>query len=348
MPSVTVTTSSASYPVVMGHNLPFGELLRERWTGGRVCIISDDRVFSLYGELTLKSLRDMGYQVCSFTFPNGEASKNLSTLTDILHFLATEGVTKADLLCALGGGVVGDITGFAAAVYLRGIPFVQLPTTFLAAIDSSVGGKTGVDLPMGKNLVGAFHQPLAVFCDTELLKTTPPEVFADGMAEAIKYGVIADEALFRKLSSKQYDLTEICHRCVEIKASVVGQDEFDTGLRRILNFGHTAGHAIEALSDYRIPHGHAVGVGMVMMARAAESFGLAETPCAQAIVEALTAHGLPTRTDFSPQEIAARALSDKKRLGDRIFLVIPRRIGHAVPHPIPVRELETWMRKGVQ
>ena len=238
----------------------------------RIAVLADDTVASLYLDTVTAALEDAGFAVCSHIFPSGEGRKNLSTLTELLEFLASEHLTRTDCVAALGGGVTGDMAGFAAAVYLRGIRYVQLPTTLLAAVDSSVGGKTAVDLTAGKNLAGAFCQPAAVICDTDCLKTLPPDVFADGAAEAVKTGVLSDEALFALFEDGTLtaDPGEVIARCVAYKAGVVERDEKEQGERKLLNLGHTVGHAIEKCSGYVIPHGHAVAAGLAVIARAAD------------------------------------------------------------------------------
>ena len=229
----------------------------------RVAVITDSTVALLYLETVLQSLEQAGFATCSHVFPAGEGHKTLSTLSDLLEFLASQHLTRTDCVAALGGGVTGDMAGFAAAVYLRGIRCVQLPTTLLAAVDSSVGGKTAVDLTAGKNLAGAFSQPAAVLCDTDCLKSLPADVFADGAAEAIKTGVLCDETLFALFEDGTLtaDPGEVIARCIAYKAGVVERDEKELGERKLLNLGHTVGHAIEKCSGFTIPHGHAVAGG---------------------------------------------------------------------------------------
>ena len=341
-----------SYTVSIGPGLlsGCGGRIREAVGLCRAAVITDSTVAPLYLDTVTASLRDAGFPVGSFVFPAGEENKNLSTLSDILEFLAGEHLTRTDCVVALGGGVTGDMAGFAAGVYLRGVRCMQLPTTLLAAVDSSVGGKTAVDLRAGKNLAGVFSQPAAVLCDTECLKSLPADVLADGAAEAIKTGVLCDESLFELFDTDRLhtDLTEMIARCVAFKGSVVEQDEFDTGLRRTLNLGHTAGHAIEKCSGYAIPHGHAVAIGMVLIARAAEKLGWCEVPCADRIAAVLKRNSLPVSTEYGPAELADAALADKKRTGGDITLVIPRRIGDCFLKKIPVTELETVFRAGLE
>jgi len=341
-----------SYSVSIGPGLlsGCGERIREAVGLCRAAVITDSTVAPLYLDTVEESLRNAGFSVSSFVFPAGEEHKTLSTLSEILEFLARERLTRTDCVVALGGGVTGDMAGFAAGVYLRGVRCVQLPTTLLAAVDSSVGGKTAVDLRAGKNLAGVFFQPAAVLCDTDCLKSLPADVFAGGAAEAIKTGILCDESLFDRFDTDQLQagLSEIIARCVAFKGSVVEQDEFDTGLRRTLNLGHTAGHAIEQCSGYTIAHGHAVAIGTVLIARAAEALGWCETPCADRIAAVLARSGLPVSTTYGAGELADAALADKKRTGGDITLVIPRRIGECFLKKIPVAELEAVFRAGLE
>jgi len=343
--TLKVNAGSGSYPVVIGERLDFGKLAIDVCKACSVVIVSDDNVFPLYGESVVESFVSAGFKVESYRIKSGEASKTMDTVSELLHFLATHEMTRSDILVALGGGVVGDITGFASAVYLRGIGFLQLPTTVLSAVDSSVGGKTGVDLPEGKNLVGAFHQPLAVFCDTGTFATLAKTVYSDGMAEVVKHGMIADAEMLAMLG--EMTDCEICKRNVEIKAAIVEKDEFDTGIRNLLNFGHTVGHAVEVLSGYGVSHGNAVAIGMTVITRAAEKSGLTESPCLDVLIKELKRLRLPTECDYSASEIVSAALRDKKRFGDVITLVIPKRIGHAELYKMPVDRLEDFIAKGL-
>ena len=351
MTSVTVR-ASRSYDVQIGAGLlaNAGNALAALLPPPRsVMIVSDDTVFSLWGETLANALSDAGYTVKSFVFPHGEASKNAETLLSLWQALAKEGLTRTDCLAALGGGVVGDMTGFAAATYLRGIPFVQFPTTLLAMVDSSVGGKTGIDLPVGKNLVGAFNQPIGVFCDTNALSTLPADVFADGCAEVIKYGYIGDPTLLTTLEHDfSADPEAVIARCVADKRDVVQEDEHDTGSRQLLNLGHTAGHAVEACSDFAISHGSAVAIGMVLMTKAAIASGLCEPNVLPHMVAMLKQYNLPTDCPYTAKALAAVAMKDKKRAGASITLVLPRRIGESVLHKIPASELEAFLALGTE
>lgn len=338
------------YTVTIGPGLlrDCGARLRERIPPCHMAVVTDSIVGPLYLETVTESLSAAGYAVSTFEFPAGEESKNVSTLSDILEFLARERLTRSDCLIALGGGVVGDMAGFAAAVYLRGIRYVQMPTTMLSAVDSSVGGKTAIDLKAGKNLAGAFLQPAAVLCDTDCLETLPPEVFADGTAEAVKTGVLCDEGLFALFEdgTLKADPAEVIARCVEYKAGVVERDEKEQGERKLLNLGHTVGHAIEKCSGYAIPHGHAVAAGLAVMARAAERLRWTNGPIAERVGRCLEAQGLPVSTEFSPEALAEAALADKKRSGGSITLVVPKRIGLCELKTVPVTELLPVIRAG--
>lgn len=351
MRSVTVKTS-ATYEVLIGSGLlqKAGEEVKKVISPCKAAIVTDSTVVHLYEETVRKSLTEAGFSVCTFVFPAGEASKNIHTLSHLLEFLAKEEMTRTDMIVALGGGVTGDLAGFGAAVYLRGIPFVQIPTTFLAAIDSSVGGKTAVDLEAGKNLAGAFYQPKLVLCDTDVLQTLPEVVFADGIAEALKYGVLGDAALFEKIAGGDFrqDLEEIIETCVSMKRDVVEEDEFDTGKRQLLNLGHTFGHAIEQKSHFQMTHGHAVAIGMHLIAKAAEAKGIAEKGTAAAIAKALEQNQLPKETEFSPAEVAEGTLRDKKRRGGTISFVFPKKIGDCEIVKIPVEEVEALAKMAME
>ena len=341
--------ASTGYDVIVSSGIleSCGELIKEVIPECRVAIISDDIVFPLYGETVKTSLEKNGYRVVSYIFKNGENSKNIRTYTEILEFLAENHLTRTDLVVALGGGVCGDMAGFSAATYLRGIRFVQIPTTLLAAVDSSVGGKTGVNLDAGKNLVGAFYQPAMVICDTDTLKTLPEETFADGVSEAIKCGMIRDAKLFEKMRGDfKEDIEEIIAACITIKSRVVVNDEFDRGERQLLNFGHTVGHAIEKCSNFSITHGHAVAMGMMIVTKASERLGLCEK-ISDSLEETLVKCGLPIKCDFSAEELYKVTLNDKKRAGDSVTLVVPEKIGSCVLHKVKTEELLEYIKKGL-
>lgn len=309
---------------------------------GKVMIVTDENVAPLYLARAYRSLKEAGFTVYTSAVPAGEGSKSMKYYVNLLELLANKELTRSDTLIALGGGVVGDLTGFVAASYLRGISYVQVPTTLLAMVDSSVGGKTAINLQGGKNLVGAFHQPSLVLCDTELLNSLPPEEFRAGCGEVIKTAILFDKELFAHLREKQlnFDQEYVIGCCIRRKGAVVCDDEFDRGQRQLLNLGHTVGHAIEFLSDYGIPHGYAVAAGCCILAR---SLGRQ----ADRIIECFSAFGLPTTSFFSPKALAAGALSDKKRKGDHLTLVVPVEVGHCELRQIPLAELESIIEAGI-
>ena len=314
-----------------------------------VALVSETAVYPLYGKQAEDSLRQAGLNVVSFVFPAGESSKNANVYLELLNFLAKNRLTRTYALVALGGGVVGDLTGFAAATYLRGIRFVQVPTTLLAAVDSSVGGKTAIDLEVGKNLVGAFWQPSLVLCDTDTLDTLPREIFLDGCAEVIKYAILYDSDFFHYLASTGpgFDKAYVIERCVTMKRDVVARDEFDTGERRLLNLGHTVGHGVEAKSNFTLSHGKSVAIGTAIIARSAVNYQLLSQECAIKIENLLREFCLPVRTQDSAAELASFALSDKKRTGDTVSLVVPRAIGRCEILTTPVEELEKFIQAGL-
>lgn len=314
-----------------------------------VALVSETAVYPLYGKQAEDSLRQAGLNVVSFVFPAGESSKNANVYLELLNFLAKNRLTRTDALVALGGGVVGDLTGFAAATYLRGIRFVQVPTTLLAAVDSSVGGKTAIDLEVGKNLVGAFWQPSLVLCDTDTLDTLPREIFLDGCAEVIKYAILYDSDFFHYLASTGpgFDKAYVIERCVTMKRDVVARDEFDTGERRLLNLGHTVGHGVEAKSNFTLSHGKSVAIGTAIVARSAVNYQLLSQECAIKIENLLREFCLPVRTQDSAAELASFALSDKKRTGGTVSLVVPRAIGRCEILTTPVEELENFIQAGL-
>lgn len=325
-----------------------GELVRGLFGDVKIAVISDDKVFELYGDTLLTSLEESRFQAVSYTFPNGEKSKNAKTYLEMLEFLAKNKITRSDIIVALGGGVVGDMAGFAAGTYLRGIEFVQIPTTLLAAVDSSVGGKTGINLEAGKNLAGVFHQPSLVICDPKTLDTLEPETLKDGVSEAIKYGMIVDSELFSKMSGNfMGNMAEIIKTCVEIKRDIVAEDEFDKGTRQFLNFGHTIGHAIEKCSDFKITHGHAVAMGMLIVTNAAEKDGFCEAGTYKSLLDTLEKCGLLNECEFSAEELFCVTLSDKKRAGDAITLVLPEKVGKCVLKKVPANDVLNYIEKGL-
>lgn len=308
-------------------------------TGSRkAAVITDDIVEKLHLPAVLGSLKSAGFECSVYSFPNGEQSKCLANLGRIYDFLCDSGITRSDIIIALGGGVVGDITGFAAASYLRGVDFVQIPTTLLAQVDSSVGGKTAIDIAGGKNLVGAFKQPALVICDSDALKTLPAEVLSEGMGECIKYGMIRDEKLFELMESRELDtvdaiMDEMVYRCIDIKRQVVENDEFDRGERMILNFGHTLGHAIEGWHNYTgIAHGEAVAAGMCMITdRLAPQLSERLKKCCEA-------YKLPVGSDIPVNELLPFCSKDKKNEAKDINYIVCRSIGSCEIVKVPFTE----------
>ncbi|MBR3785834.1 MAG: 3-dehydroquinate synthase [Firmicutes bacterium] len=311
----------------------------------KLCVITDSNVNTLYAQTLLTSLKDHGYETSKIVFPAGEHSKNLTTYLNIMEALADEGFTRSDALVALGGGVVGDLVGFAAATYLRGIAYVQIPTTYMAAVDSAVGGKTSINLQNGKNLAGAIWQPSLVLCDCDTFETLPPEKRLDGLAEAVKSAVVSDASLLEHIKAGDYEY--VIERCVSIKKSFVEADERDYGLRQILGFGHTIGHGLEKLSSYTIPHGQAVAAGMVVEARAAYKMGLTQTDLSGALTEILTNLGFHLHVNYSAEDIYHYALMDKKINGDYITVVIPDTIGKCHLHKISLTDLRRFIQVGL-
>lgn len=313
-----------------------GELVKEVYKGEKIAIVSDSNVAPLYSKTLIESLESAGFNAKLFCIPAGEESKCSRELFRLYDELLDFGMTRTDMIIALGGGVVGDLTGYAAASLLRGIPFIQIPTTLLAQVDSSVGGKVAIDLPRGKNLVGAFYQPKMVIIDTDCLKTLSDRILSDGMAEVIKYGAILDKDLFNLLESIKNTkdlfakIAEIVYTCCNIKRMVVEADEFDTGERMLLNFGHTFGHAIEKQYNFKTyTHGEAVGIGMIMACRWGEKNGLTPSGTADRIEAVIDQYNLPVSVKLDLQSFKAAMAVDKKGESDMINLIILKEIGKA-------------------
>lgn len=329
--------------VMIGQLEQLGEKMRAFQGGGRVCVITDETVAPLYLLRCEQSLLDAGFGVNHIVIPAGEASKCGELYLRILEYLAEIPMTRSDSVVALGGGVVGDLAGFAAATYLRGIRIIQVPTTLLSAVDSSVGGKTAIDLPAGKNLAGAFHQPALVLQDVSLLSSLPENVYRDGTAEILKAGVIADEAFFTALEDPAWTkahLADVIERAVAIKEQFVEEDEFDRGLRHKLNFGHTIGHAVEQLSGYEISHGQAVAKGMARIADISVRCGWADRSAAERIRGALERYGFDLEIPYANDAIFHVIEQDKKREGGTIDLVTLKSIGSCELRRLPLAELE--------
>ena len=343
--------ASRAYDVIIGSGIlkSIGTYVADFKNLAICCIVSDSNVWPLYGKAVQSSLEDAGIRTCSFIFPAGESSKSADTYLQLLHCLAENHITRSDLIIALGGGVVGDLAGFAAATYLRGIPFIQIPTTLLAAVDSSVGGKTAIDLPAGKNLVGCFYQPSLVLCDIDCLNTLPEDTFRDGCAEVIKYGILYDPQLFAHLAKTglNFNREEVITTCIRLKRDVVAEDEFDTGTRMKLNLGHTFGHGVEANSQFSVSHGKAVAIGMAIAARAGCHLGICDRATEEAILKVLELFRLPTTCDYEPEALYRAALSDKKRSGGTVHLIIPEKIGSCVIRPTAVEEVRSLIKAGL-
>jgi 3-dehydroquinate synthase len=349
MRSVTVRASK-EYPVFIGPGLldGSGERVRDTCGGSAAAIVADDAVYKLYGGRAGRSLTAAGYKTVKFVFPHGEQSKTMETYASLLNFLSEANLTRTDVVVALGGGVTGDMAGFAAATYLRGVKLAQLPTTLLAMVDSSVGGKTAVNLPSGKNQAGTFYQPDIVLCDTGTLDTLPEEVYRDGCAEMVKHGMIASAELFGLLKEPlEGSMEALIARNVTIKRDIVAQDERDNGVRQLLNFGHTIAHGIEKHSGYTVPHGNAVAAGMAISSRGAWRMGFCDEECHLGLVEMLKRFGLPYETGIPPETLLEAALSDKKRSGSRITEVLPEKIGKCVLHSFSLDELGRFIRLGM-
>ncbi len=339
--------ASTPYDILIGRDIlgQCCDFIKPLTKAKKILVISDSNVAPLCAKKIVFALEKESFNASLFTFPAGEENKTLQTVSVMLDAMCRFGLTREDLVIAVGGGVTGDMVGFAASIYLRGIDFIQIPTSLLSQVDSSVGGKTGCDLPFGKNLAGAFHNPRLVLIDTATLDTLPSEFFCDGMGEVIKTGAIKDEKLFNCLSAEDSDLSleKIIYSCVNIKRQVVENDFKEAGERRLLNFGHTLGHAIELYYDFKgITHGEAVGVGMLMITRASEKNGLTEAGTADKIEALLKEFNLKTYVDAPLTELLALCRRDKKSTAEFINLVLLSEIGKAYVHKIPLDELESF------
>lgn len=341
--------ASGCYDILIGGGLvdKAGELIKQVKKPCRAVIVTDSNVDALYSERVKNSLTKEGFEVSKFTFTAGETSKCSDTFIEILETLASRKITRSDMLIALGGGVVGDITGFAASCYLRGIDFVQIPTTLLAAVDSSVGGKTAIDLKAGKNLAGAFYQPKMVICDTDTFNTLPEREVACGYAEVIKYGILFDKDFCDDLEKGTCDINAIVEKCVVFKRDIVERDEFDRGERKLLNLGHTAAHGIEKVSHFSLTHGEAVAVGMVIAAKIAENMGICEKGLSEKVKALEEKYYLPTSYDITAEDLYDAALSDKKRESSIITLVLPEKMGKCRICDVEVSELLSLFKQAL-
>ena len=339
MRTVHVNAASKSYDVLIGKNavLALGEEAKKVCPGAlKALIVSETNVAGLYLDTVTAQLEDAGFEVIDYVFEAGEQNKNINEIAGMWNKMAEAGFTRTDFVVGLGGGITTDMAGFAASTFLRGIKVIQLPTSLLAMVDASVGGKTGIDIPMGKNQVGAFWQPSLVLEDTSFLKTLPDEVFTEGMGEVTKHAFIMDLALFDKLEKANGNirddedlLEEIVFMNVSDKASVVGEDETDNGRRQTLNFGHTVGHVIERDSGFTKPHGICVAKGMGIVIDACVRAGTLEAEEAEKMKNLLKLYKLPTEDDITPEAIVEGAMNDKKKRGDTLSVILVNKIGRA-------------------
>jgi len=350
MKTITVKASQ-SYDILIEKGLlsKCGEIVSNCTKTKKVALVTDDIVDTLYSETVIKSLEANGFEVCKYVFPNGEHSKCSDNLNNIYDFLCKNSITRTDSIIALGGGVVGDITGYASATYLRGVDYIQIPTTLLAQVDSSVGGKTAIDIPAGKNLVGAFKQPKCVICDIDTLNTLKRETFSDGMAEVIKYGMIRQKELFDILASHNMEnimevIEDVVYRCVSIKRDVVQNDEFDKGERMILNFGHTLGHAVEGYYHYETyTHGSAVAIGMCIMTEKALKSGIGSQAMLDDLTKCIQNYELPTNVPADLKDLVPFCCNDKKRESNSINIIVCDDIGKCSIKKMPVTDFYKFM-----
>ena len=341
MYTVSVQTA-APYEVTIGRGLidPL-PLLLDKYRERALTLVSDDIVAPLHMERVKNILENAGFTVHTFIFQAGEDYKTVATLDTLLNFLYDREMTRADLLVSLGGGLTGDLTGLAAALYCRGTDFIQLPTSLLAMVDASVGGKTAVNLQGAKNQIGVFHQPIAVLCDAAFLDTLPKSRFSEGMAEVIKYGFIDDKSLLDRLTPIT-DLDRVIADCIEIKAKIVEADEREYGIRKLLNFGHTFAHAVECVSNHRVSHGDAVAIGMCRAYEVARRAGICQEDFGDKLHALLAYYDLPTDTSLPYDELLRAMRHDKKRARGTLSLVLPTKLGECICHSLPIEELREF------
>lgn len=341
------TKLKTSHEVFIGENIikELPKFLKEKNLGNKFAIIADKKVAKLFGEELIKLLNKERIQCELFTFTAGEKSKSLQTIEALAEKMLAKGFDRRDAILALGGGVTGDLAGFLASIYMRGIPYIQIPTSLLAMVDSAIGGKTGVDLNTGKNLLGTTTQPSAIFIEINYLKALPKTQIVNGLAEIIKYGVILDKNLFKYieqnlgaiLACKTEAMIKIIKQSIKIKASVIEKDEKEFGKRMVLNYGHTYGHALEKLSNYKLAHGFAISIGMIMINEIAQEKGILREKDAERIKSLLTKSGLPITSTLKPT--IKDLLSDKKKIGNYINFIYPTKIGKAIIYKVDVSKL---------
>lgn len=347
MSEIIAVTNDGNYEIIIedGSLDSLGQLSSTLVSGKRAFIVTDKNVAEYYLLRCINSLESEGFTVSFKVVPPGEETKCTKYLLELYTAFNYFGLTRTDLIVALGGGVVGDLTGFAASSYVRGVPLIQVPTTLLAQVDSAIGGKTAINMPFGKNLVGAFYQPKAVLSDPLVLSTLSQSTFNDGMAEVIKCGCIKDIELFSSIELGGTNLQWVIEKCARIKTAVVEADERDTGERMLLNFGHTVGHAIEKVANYeKYTHGQAISIGMVVAAKLGENLGITKSGTAYRIESILEKFDLPVKCDLNNDEILAAMISDKKTLSDTIYFVLLKEIGESVLYPIKYKLLKNILR----
>lgn len=325
MKSITINLNNRSYNIDIDYNLDNFNISKIIPKNSKIILITDKNVNFYYGDLILNKIKSFGYIIHKYVVEPGETSKSIKTLYELCEYLNTKEITRNDYLIALGGGVVGDLTGLCASIYLRGINFIQIPTTLLAMVDSSVGGKTAINMECGKNLIGTFYQPKYVYCCLDFLNTLSTEIYRDGCAEIIKYAIIYDKKLFEEIKYKDFNKLEVITRCIEIKSEIVSKDEYDNGIRSILNFGHTLGHTLEILSDFNISHGLAVAKGMLMASKIAKYLNISNI--VQDTENILDEYGFDKSINYSIDDIYQVMMSDKKRIGNNISFILPKEIG---------------------
>ncbi len=320
--------ASLNYDIVIEKGIAqrSGELINKIIPTCKVLVVTDDFIPSKHSDLVVDSLNKVGYKTVKYVIPHGEGSKSIQEYAKMLSFMADKNFSRKDLVVAVGGGVVGDLAGFVASTFMRGIKFVNMPTTLLACIDSSVGGKTGIDLPSGKNLVGTFYQPSMVICDSEFLKTLPDEIYKDGLGEAIKYGIM-EKSVWKILKNGIFDIDDFIYKCLKIKVNVVEQDEKEGGLRQVLNLGHTFGHAIETLSNYTILHGFAVSKGIAIMAKLSKESGDLTEDEEQEILSVISSFGIDYSCPYSLKQLKEVIYRDKKASNGKVNLIYIEKIG---------------------
>ncbi len=341
---------SKPYDVIIGRGLinETASLIESVCISKRVAVITDDIVDGLYSQNVVNQLKNNAFDVFKFVFTNGEQSKNINTLSDILEFLASNEFKRNDTIIALGGGVVGDIAGLSAALYARGIRFIQIPTTLLAMVDASIGGKTAIDLKAGKNLAGCFWQPSIVICDVDIIENLPQKIFTEGMGEVIKYDVIGNYGICDMVQKETIkdNLESVISTCIESKRQIVQKDEFETsGVRKLLNVGHTIAHGIEKMSDYKVPHGFAVGTGLVWEAAIAYLMRLCDLETFETIKNAVAKAGLMVDLPYDLNDFVNCMKKDKKNEDSRISFLLPNKIGKCKEYKLIYTELAELLKQ---